>query len=136
MSWYTKISELVKIIRDKAREEGYQEELVDEIWELKDKADNSIEKLTYEAMLDIYKAEIPKLHVEWIQRGREVLSADQWDNWDKVVPTILSNASPLMLRNCLDIIKILNAGDNLDDAKDYLKNKVIQVLLEGSFVIS
>lgn len=55
---------------------------------------------------------------EWEVKGREVLSEDKLELWDKIVPIRLNDLYQGMeLGNCLDIVKILNSGGSLEEAK-------------------
>lgn len=60
---------------------------------------------------------IPDLVEAWKAKGREVLTEDKIELWDKIVPIRLNDLYRGMeLGNCLDIIKILNNG-TLEEAK-------------------
>lgn len=71
-----------------------------------------------------HKAQIPKLTEEWKQKGREILTEDKWNYWDKIVPTRLDDLYHGMeLGNCLDIVKILNNGGSLEEAKQEIEKQ-------------
>lgn len=71
-----------------------------------------------------HKEAIPTLSKEWITKGREILSEDKWEYWDQIVPTRLSDLYQGMeLGCCLDIVKILNDGGSLDEAKDMINSQ-------------
>ena len=59
-----------------------------------------------------HKAKIPELCKVWMERGRDVLSEENWEYWDKIVPIRLNDLYRGMeLRNTLDIITSLNEND-------------------------
>ena len=65
-----------------------------------------------------FKAQIPKLAEEWKKKGREILTEDKWDYWDKIVPIRLGDLyHGFELGCCLDIVNILNNSGSLDEAK-------------------
>jgi len=71
-----------------------------------------------------HKAKIPELSTEWIQKGREVLSETYWELWDKCVPIRLGDLYHGMeLGCCLDIVKILNDGGTLNEAKNKIESQ-------------
>lgn len=75
-------------------------------------------KENYERKEQDYKEKIPELTEQWKQRGREVLTEDKWDYWDEIVPIRLGDLYHGMeLECCLDIVKILNNGGTLEQAK-------------------
>ena len=72
----------------------------------------------YERKEKEFKETIPALTCEWRNKGHEVLSHDHWVYWDKIVPIRLNDLYHGMeLGCCLDIVKILNDGGTLDEAK-------------------
>lgn len=67
---------------------------------------------------------IPSLSEEWKKKGREILSEDKWEYWDKIVPIRLGDLYHGMeLGNCLDIIKILKNNGSLEEAKTMIENQ-------------
>ena len=73
---------------------------------------------------DKQEEKIPELSLIWMKKGRETLSSDKWELWDKIVPIRLHDLYHGMeLGCCLDIIKILNNGGTLDEAKQELENQ-------------
>jgi hypothetical protein len=78
----------------------------------------------YEKEEQEHKNNIPSLSKEWMKKGREILSADEWELWDKIVPIRLNDIYQGMeLGASLDIIKILNNGGSLDEAKDAIESQ-------------
>jgi hypothetical protein len=75
-------------------------------------------KEDYERKKKEHTENIPSLTEEWINKGHEVLLEDKWELWDKIVPIRLGDLYYGMeLGCCLDIVKILNDGGELDEAK-------------------
>lgn len=75
-------------------------------------------KENYEREEREHKERIPELSKVWRKQGREILTEDKWDYWDEIVPVRLGDLYRGMeLGCCLDIVKILNKGCTLDEAK-------------------
>lgn len=71
-----------------------------------------------------YKAKIPELSKEWIEKGHEILDEKYWSYWDKCVPIKLSDLYHGMeLKCCLDIVKPLNNGCSLEEAKKIIESQ-------------
>lgn len=71
-----------------------------------------------------HKDSIPELTKEWMAKGREILSEDKWDYWDKIVPIRLGDLYHGMeLGNCLDIVEILNNNGSLEEAKELIESQ-------------
>jgi predicted nuclease with TOPRIM domain len=71
-----------------------------------------------------FKESIPELTEMWIQKGKEVLTADKWDYWTEIVPYRLKDLYQGMeLGNCLDIVKILNNNGTLEEAKEKISSQ-------------
>ena len=71
-----------------------------------------------------HKEQIPTLSQEWMQKGREILTEDKWEYWDKIVPIRLGDLYHGMeLRCCLDIVEILNNSGTLDEAKNKIESQ-------------
>ena len=65
-----------------------------------------------------YQDSVPSLVDEWVIKGKEILTADKWDYWKEIIPIRLKDLYHGMeLGCCLDIVKILNNGGTLDEAK-------------------
>lgn len=65
-----------------------------------------------------HKARIPQLVEEWKAKGREVLDEKYWSLWDEILPIRLGDLYHGMeLPMCLDIVKALNEGCSLEEAK-------------------
>lgn len=66
-----------------------------------------------------HKEIIPILSEEWKKKGREILTEDKWEYWDKIVPIRLGDLYHGMeLGCCLDIVQILNNNGTLNEAKE------------------
>ena len=71
-----------------------------------------------------HKEQIPLLTKVWMEKGREILTEDKWELWDKIVPIRLNDLYQGMeLGCCLDIVKILNNNGTLDEAKGEIENQ-------------
>ncbi len=71
-----------------------------------------------------HKEQIPSLAKVWMEKGREILTEDKWEFWDKIVPIRLNDLYQGMeLGCCLDIVKILNNNGTLDEAKEKIENQ-------------
>jgi len=67
---------------------------------------------------------IPILAEEWKKRGREILTENRWEYWDKVVPIRLGDLyHGIELGCCLDIVEILNSNGTLNKAKEKIKSQ-------------
>jgi hypothetical protein len=65
-----------------------------------------------------HQAKIPELTDEWIKKGHDILAEKYWSDWDICVPIRLGDLyHGFELGCCLDIVKILNGGRSLEEAK-------------------
>lgn len=72
----------------------------------------------YKKQENAHKDHIPEEVKVWMSKGREILSEDKWEFWDKIVPVRLNDLYRGMeLGCCLDIVKLLNNSGTLDEAK-------------------
>lgn len=77
-----------------------------------------------EAQEKEHTSRIPDLVEVWKKRGREVLSEDKWEYWDKVVPIRLNDLYRGMeLGYCLDIVKILNNNGTFKEAREKIESQ-------------
>lgn len=80
-------------------------------------------KRQYEKEQQEYLERIPELTECWIKKGREVLDKNKWDMWDDIVPKMLDDIyKDGLLRNCLDIVSLLNE-DKFNDAVEAINNQ-------------
>lgn len=78
----------------------------------------------YKKEQEEYKGKIPELTLLWQKKGREVLTEDKWEYWNKIVPIRLADLYQGMeLGNCLDIVKILNNNGTFDEAKKEIEKQ-------------
>lgn len=72
----------------------------------------------YEAEKRRHKESIPELTKEWIEKGKSILDEKYHEDWIKCVPIRLGDLYRGMeLKCCLDIVKELNSGCDLESAK-------------------
>lgn len=72
----------------------------------------------YEEEKRNHEAAIPELTKQWIEKGNAILDEKYREEWAKCVPIRLDDLYQGMeLGCCLDIVKELNAGCKLEDAK-------------------
>jgi hypothetical protein len=65
-----------------------------------------------------HKARIPQLVEEWKEKGRKILDEKYWALWDEILPIRLGDMyHGAELPMCLDIVKALNGGCSLEEAK-------------------
>jgi hypothetical protein len=78
----------------------------------------------YEAQEIKHKEAIPELTKEWIEKGKQILDEKYLEFWDKCVPIRLSDMyHGFELGACLDIVKELNSGCELDIAKAIIEKQ-------------
>lgn len=71
-----------------------------------------------------HQESIPSLSQEWMKKGREILSDDKLEFWDRIVPIRLGDLYHGMeLGCCLNIVKILNNNGTLEDAKNEIEKQ-------------
>ncbi len=78
----------------------------------------------YEAENKRHEEAIPRLTEEWIEKGKAILDEKHLELWNKIVPIRLGDLYKGMeLGACLDIVKELNAGCDLDVAKRIIEEQ-------------
>jgi ribosomal protein S21 len=78
----------------------------------------------YEAENKRHEEAIPRLTEEWIEKGKTILDEKHHELWNKIVPIRLGDLYKGMeLGDCLDIVKELNAGCELDAAKKIIEEQ-------------
>lgn len=78
----------------------------------------------YKKQEEEHKEKIPELSKDWMEKGRKILTEDKWEFWDKIVPIRLSDLYRGMELGCsLDIIEILNSGEDLNVAKKKIEEQ-------------
>ncbi len=67
---------------------------------------------------------IPKLTIEWVEKGKKILDEKHHELWTKIVPIRLSDLYKGMeLGNCLEIVEELNKGTELKEVKPLIENQ-------------
>lgn len=78
----------------------------------------------YELKEKQHKEAIPQLTKEWIEKGKTILDEKYLETWNKIVPIRLSDLYHGMeLGCCLDIVKELNSGCELQKAKEIIEQQ-------------
>ena len=78
----------------------------------------------YKAEEKKHKEAIPELTKEWIEKGNAILDAEFHETWAKCVPIRLDDLYRGMeLGATLDIVKELNAGCELENAKEIIEGQ-------------
>lgn len=81
-------------------------------------------KDNYDRQKKEHEEKIPELSKVWMDKGREILTEDKWEYWDKIVPIRLSDLYQGMeLGASLDIVSILNNNGTLDEAKEKIESQ-------------
>lgn len=81
-------------------------------------------KDNYDRKKKEHEDKIPELTKVWMEKGREILSEDKWEHWDKIVPIRLNDLYQGMeLGASLDIVRILNNDGTLDEAKEKIESQ-------------
>lgn len=71
-----------------------------------------------------HKKAIPKLTIEWTEKGKKILDKKHHKRWAKIVPIRLGDLYRGMeLGNCLEIVEQLNKGAKLEDVKPLICNQ-------------
>lgn len=82
------------------------------------------EHLKYEAEKKRHEESIPKLTKEWIEKGNEILAEKYHETWAECVPIRLGDLyRGLEIKATLDIVKELNAGCELETAKEIIEGQ-------------
>ena len=88
-----------------------------------DEIQNKIIQINKEKLMK-HGQDIPSLILEWQKKGREILTEDKWEYWDEIVPIRLNDLYQGMELFCsLSIIKILNDGGTLEEAKEIIDSQ-------------
>jgi len=78
----------------------------------------------YESENKRHKEAIPELTKEWIEKGKNILDDKYLELWNKIVPIRLDDLyKGFELGACLDIVKELNAGCTLNEAKSIIESQ-------------
>lgn len=83
-----------------------------------------IENEKYEQEKKEHKEAIPKLTIEWVEKGKKILDEKHHKLWAKIVPIRLGDLYRGMeLGNCLEIVEQLNKCAELEKAKSLIENQ-------------
>ena len=78
----------------------------------------------YEAENKRHEEAIPELTKEWIEKGNAILDGKYHELWAKIVPVRLKDLyKGFELGACLDIVKELNVGCELETAKKIIEDQ-------------
>lgn len=87
-------------------------------------AEMKAEQDAYKEEMIKHKESIPDLTKQWIESGKKILNEKYHELWEKCVPIILNDLYMGMeLGCCLDIVKELNAGCDIETAKTIIENQ-------------
>lgn len=83
-----------------------------------------IENEKYKRQQKEHKEAIPKLTIEWVEKGKKILDQKHHKLWTKIVPIRLGDLYQGMeLGNCLEIVEQLNKGAELEEVKPLIENQ-------------
>jgi len=75
-------------------------------------------QIEYKRQQKEHKDSIPKLTIEWVEKGKKILDKKHHKLWTKIVPIRLGDLYQGMeLGNCLEIVEQLNKGTELEKVK-------------------
>ena len=75
-------------------------------------------QIEYKRQQKKHKDSIPKLTIEWVEKGKKILDKKHHKLWTKIVPIRLGDLYQGMeLGNCLEIVEQLNKGTELEKVK-------------------
>ena len=81
-------------------------------------------QIEYKRQQKEHKEAIPKLTIEWVEKGKNILDKKHHELWTKIVPIRLGDLYQGMeLGNCLEIVEQLNKGAELEEVKPLIENQ-------------
>lgn len=81
-------------------------------------------RMEYKRQEKEHKDSIPKLTIEWIEKGKKILDEKHHKLWAKIVPIRLGDLYRGMeLGNCIEIVEQLNKGAELEKVKQLIENQ-------------
>ena len=81
-------------------------------------------QIEYKRQQKEHKDAIPKLTIEWVEKGKKILDEKHHKLWAKIVPIRLGDLYQGMeLGNCLEIVEQLNKGAELEEVKPLIENQ-------------
>lgn len=79
-----------------------------------------------------YQEKIPKLAIEYINKGKKILTEDKWEYWEKIVPIRLNGLyEGIELKCCLDIVEILNNNGTIEEANEKFESQCHSIASSG-----
>jgi hypothetical protein len=83
-----------------------------------------LENVEYKRQQKEHKEAIPKLTIEWVEKGKKILDKKHHELWTKIVPVRLGDLYQGMeLGNCLEIVEQLNKGTELEKVKPLIEDQ-------------
>lgn len=83
-----------------------------------------LRQIEYKRQEKEHKDAIPKLTIEWVEKGKKILDKKHHKLWAKIVPIRLGDLYRGMeLGNCLEIVEQLNKGTELKEVKPLIENQ-------------
>ena len=81
-------------------------------------------QIEYKRQQKEHKEAIPKLTIEWVEKGKNILDKKHHELWTKIVPIRLGDLYQGMeLGTCLEIVEQLNKGAELEEVKPLIENQ-------------
>ena len=81
-------------------------------------------QIEYKIQQKEHKEAIPKLTIEWVEKGKNILDKKHHELWTKIVPIRFGDLYKGMeLGNCLEIVEQLNKGAELEEVKPLIENQ-------------
>lgn len=81
-------------------------------------------QIEYKREKQEHEEAIPKLTIEWVEKGKKILDEKHHELWTKIVPIRLGDLYRGMeLGNCLEIVEQLNKGTKLEEVKPLIENQ-------------
>ena len=81
-------------------------------------------QIEYKCQQKEHKDSIPKLTIEWVEKGKKILDKKHHKLWTKIVPIRLGDLYQGMeLGNCIEIVEQLNKGTELEKVKPLIEGQ-------------
>ena len=81
-------------------------------------------QIEYKRQQKEHKEAIPKLTIEWVEKGKKILDEKHHKLWTKITPIRLGDLyQGMQLGNCLEIVEQLNKGETLENVKPLIENQ-------------
>ena len=83
-----------------------------------------LRQIEYKRQEKEHEEAIPKLTIEWVEKGKKILDEKYHKLWTKIVPIRLDDLYRGMeLGNCLEIVEQLNKGTELEKVKPLIEDQ-------------